>query len=259
MKSSLLSRKNSRASRNGPVGRGFADSDPRLTRGDLEGRLQSMREELAAAVAELELETMRQTQRELEESRERYIDLYDFAPVGYLSLDRAGIIRSINLTGAHLLGYDRKFLIDRALLPLVASSDRRKFLHHLQRLRDGAEHVTTELQLFAKDKPPVPVQIISLRPGRGRLSQNFRSVIWDLTERKRSEAAIRAKETQFQLITNIAPVMLARCGRNLGYQFVNAAYAKFIGLPATQIVGQSLPEVLGKEAFAAISPHVDTV
>jgi len=50
---------------------------------------------------------MREAQRELEISRQRYADLYDLAPVGYLSLTRSGGIREINLAGARMLGMGR--------------------------------------------------------------------------------------------------------------------------------------------------------
>ena len=47
---------------------------------------------------------MRQKQTELEASRNRYVDLYDFAPVGYLTLNATGMIEEINITAVRLLG-----------------------------------------------------------------------------------------------------------------------------------------------------------
>src|SRR5262245_66363304 len=71
----------------------------------------------------------------MEASRAHYADLYDFAPVGFASLDRAGIVRDINLTGAHVLGHDRAGLLGLPVLPLVAKPDRAKWLKHLASLR----------------------------------------------------------------------------------------------------------------------------
>src|SRR3989338_4480824 len=59
---------------------------------------------------EMQNDTLRQTQLDLEESRDRYMDLYDFAPIGYLTLTRGGLIREVNLTGALLLGMERNKL-----------------------------------------------------------------------------------------------------------------------------------------------------
>ncbi len=66
------------------------------------------RRELVAKIEEL-----RRAQDEQEASRNKYAFLYDFAPVGYFTFDRDGGIRSVNLTGVHLLGVERSDLIER--------------------------------------------------------------------------------------------------------------------------------------------------
>ncbi|MDO9309211.1 MAG: PAS domain-containing sensor histidine kinase, partial [Deltaproteobacteria bacterium] len=53
---------------------------------------------------ELQIEELRLANSELEASRNKYALLYDFAPVGYFTFDRDGGIRTVNLTGASLLG-----------------------------------------------------------------------------------------------------------------------------------------------------------
>ena len=60
---------------------------------------------------EMQNEAMRQTQQALEESRDRFIDLYEFAPVGYVTLDPQGLIWEANLTGARLLGREKHRII----------------------------------------------------------------------------------------------------------------------------------------------------
>ncbi len=71
--------------------------------------MQRLVQELQIHQIELEMqnEELKQARDEAEAERERYLDLYDFAPVGYFTLDRDGVIRQMNLTGARLLGLER--------------------------------------------------------------------------------------------------------------------------------------------------------
>ena len=62
---------------------------------------------------ELQNEELRRAQIALEESRNRYRALYEFAPVGYLTLTGEGLIAEINRIGATLLGAECKDLINR--------------------------------------------------------------------------------------------------------------------------------------------------
>ena len=63
---------------------------------------------------------------------ETYTDLYDFAPVGYFSIDEAGVILEANLTSAALLGVVRSRLINRRLLPYVSPASRPDVLAYLK-------------------------------------------------------------------------------------------------------------------------------
>jgi PAS domain S-box-containing protein len=80
-----------------------------------------------------------------------------------------------------------------------------------------------------------------------------------VTERKRTEEDLRAKEKQLQLVTDTTPVALAQCSRELQYRFVNRAYADFFGLTPDQIVGKNVPEFMGQQAYETVRPHVETV
>lgn len=93
---------------------------------------ETLLHELQACQIELEMkkEELRQAQVELEKSRDRCVDFYDFAPVGYLTIDHEGMIDEINLTGATLLRADRNKLSHHHFAPFVAAEDRDRWHHH---------------------------------------------------------------------------------------------------------------------------------
>ena len=135
-----------------------------------------------------------ETQRALEESRDRYVDLYDFAPIGYMTISPSGMIREINLTGATLLGRDRNRIVGLPFNVFVTSADKPTFSEHLTQCRQ-IEHggVLTELTLMTAT--PTVVQLVTRRH-RGSTSQEpvFLTAIIDITARKTLERERREAE-----------------------------------------------------------------
>src|SRR4030065_558147 len=73
---------------------------------------------------EMQNDALRQSQISLEEANRKYSDFYDFAPVGFLTLDESGIIREVNLTAASQLGVNRRHLVDKPFRFYIAAEDR---------------------------------------------------------------------------------------------------------------------------------------
>ena len=92
--------------------------------------------ELQVHQVELEMQNAELTEARdrMELLVEKYTDLYDFAPVGYFSLDASGRIMEANLTGAALLGAERSRLMNQPLQRFVAAESRAGFLNFLQRV-----------------------------------------------------------------------------------------------------------------------------
>ena len=96
--------------------------------------VQSLIHEQQVHQIELEMqnEELRRVQNELKEARNKYSDLYDFAPIGYFTFDKNGLILEVNLTGANKLGVERSFLIKKPFSLYVAFSSRNVFYLHLR-------------------------------------------------------------------------------------------------------------------------------
>jgi PAS domain S-box-containing protein len=163
--------------------------------------LQRVVHELQVHQEELEAqnEELRETQQLLEASRDRYADLYDFAPIGYTTLDGQGHIREINLTGATILGRERSRLLGTLFSVAVAKGDLNAFHGHLRRCQQGRGPVTTELTLAVRDRDPVPVQLHSV-PIVDLTGQTtmYRTAITDITARKQAEKILRLAHDQLE-------------------------------------------------------------
>src|SRR5688572_25847104 len=99
--------------------------------------------ELRVHQIELELQNdeLRRTQVELEESRTRYFELYDLAPVAYLTIGQKGLVERANLTAAALLDVGRNSLVKQPWTRFVFSEDQDiYFRHRMQLFSSGAPH-----------------------------------------------------------------------------------------------------------------------
>jgi signal transduction histidine kinase len=156
---------------------------------------QKLLHELQVHQIELEMqnEELRQARDEAEAALEKYTDLYDFAPVGYATLDGAGIIRGINLTAAALLGKERLLLIGRSFAPFVAS--RPSLNAFLGRAIASQGKEACELALVDNGREP---RIVRMEAVAGTSGQECRVAILDITERKRIEEEVRRLNKQLE-------------------------------------------------------------
>ncbi|MFO1433083.1 MAG: ATP-binding protein [Candidatus Competibacteraceae bacterium] len=155
--------------------------------------------ELQVHQTELELQNqeLREAQQALEASRDRYADLYDFAPVGYVSLTGTGIIKEINLTAATLLGKQRLRLLEYPFNRFVADAERQKFFRHLLRCQTEG-WASTELTLLGKNGPLHQVQLYSTQVQDQTQDFLYRTAITDITELKQAEEALRQAQAELE-------------------------------------------------------------
>ena len=157
--------------------------------------IRNLIHELQVHQIELEMqnEELRRAQAELEESRHRYYDLYDLAPVGYFGLDRKGLFSEVNLTGADLLGAERRYLIGKQFGRFVAPDYQDTFYFHSKQIfEEGHRKHTCELKLVKRDGTSFYGQLESMAVEDGDGNYNrFRTTVTDITERKIAEEALQ--------------------------------------------------------------------
>jgi two-component system, sporulation sensor kinase E len=153
------------------------------------------RRKIPAEQIELEakVDELRSSQEELEASRNKYALLYDFAPVGYFTFDREGVIRSVNLFGVRLLGVERGELINRPFEQFVADEERFAFSKFIRTVFADQGKETCRLRLTG-EKQPQYVRIEAMATASG---DECLAVLMDITEKKRAEQAL--SESQYNL------------------------------------------------------------
>ena len=162
---------------------------------------ERLSQELSTHQVELEAQNqaLRESQQLVEEALDRYSDLYDFAPVGYVTLDRQGRVREINLTGATMLGDERKDLVGKPLIPLLQTDCRYAFQQHLKRVFETGERVVGELLLDGGKGTIRNISIASIVISHGpETGQACRTVLVDSTLIKEKETELTQSRQLFR-------------------------------------------------------------
>jgi len=147
--------------------------------------------EVHQAELESQNDALGRTRAEVETVLEMYADFYDYAPVGYLAIDREGAIRSINLTGSKLLGRESTHLNGRQFQLFVTEASRPVLALFLDTVFTSHSKETCEVSLLRDGGAQVSVQIEAVSAASGK---ECRMVLIDVSERKRAEQALKKVE-----------------------------------------------------------------
>ncbi|MDA1231292.1 MAG: PAS domain-containing protein, partial [Planctomycetota bacterium] len=169
-----------------------------------EGDLRRLQHELEVHQIELEMQNdeLHSAQAKIEAGLERYIDLFDFAPVSFFNLSADGTIHLVNLTGASLLGVKRGELLNRRFGLFVAMHDRSNFSDFLDSVFASESRQVCELSLLSADDLPIIVRIKATRSDNGN---ECRLALMDITDRCKAERKLAASEVHLRTILNTEP------------------------------------------------------
>ncbi len=158
--------------------------------------IQRLLHELGVHQIELEMQNdeLRRAQLELEASRSRWIELYESAPVGYLTVGPAGEIRQLNLCAANMLGRARGELLKQPFTKFIFSEDQDTFYLLSQKLLLADDQPSCELRLAAADGKPVWTQLATTAAHDPDGSRELRIALIDITTRKLFEASVQSQK-----------------------------------------------------------------
>lgn len=141
---------------------------------------------------EMQNEELQRAQTELASSQAKYFDLYELAPVGYLSVDSSHIVREANLTVGILLNCSRNKLLDRNMLLLIEPSSRSMFMQHVKKAFASDHTETCEIQLQRSPEPALwcrlDSKVIEHKP---HVSQ-VRIIVTDISKTKITELELKS-------------------------------------------------------------------
>ena len=130
-------------------------------------------------------------------------------------------------------------------------------LDHVRQCAGEHREVTSELRLASKSGQAITAQLHSI-PIEGPAEETLcKTAITDITERKRTEEALRDSENELRLIMDSVPTLIAFVDSDCRYRRVNETYERWFGLAREEIEGRHIGEVLGEAAWKAIQPHAE--
>jgi PAS domain S-box-containing protein len=194
-------------------------------------------EELHTYQIELEMqnEELRLAQADLERSRARYFDLYDLAPVGYVTLDDEGAVIEMNVRAGTLLAAPRAALEGRSFSRLIGAEDQDTYYLSRKRLLKTQEPQFCELRMVPLAAPPFWARLeMSLGMERTR-ELVCRIVIVDITERKAAELQAQESERQLRQQANAMPQIVWTSAPGGEVDYYNERWYEYTGFASDQL------------------------
>jgi len=232
-----------------------ADRIARENTAAMAGQLESMSpedmrrtlHELHVHQIELEMqnEELRRTQVELAASKASYVDLYDFAPVGYLTVSGKGLIVKANLPAADMLGVGRSTLLGARFSQFILPED--QDIYYLQRksLSTSNKPLSCELRLLRDDARRFWVRLESTAAPDAEGLPGARIAISDVTAEKQQEEALERTQAELKAIYDHTPILLCQLDEDRRILFANPAFLAFTATSAAVPAFGTFGEVLG--------------
>jgi formate hydrogenlyase transcriptional activator len=147
---------------------------------------------------EMQNEELRRVQVELEAARSRYFDLYDLAPVGYVTLSEQGLIWEANLTAAQMLGLDRRALVKQPIARFILKEDQDIYYRQHKLLLETGALQECELRMAKKDGTEFWAHLEASAAQEAADTPEYRMVMSDITERIRLAGALQEAHNELE-------------------------------------------------------------
>lgn len=197
--------------------------------------VQDLIQELTAHQTEVarQNEELQRSRPELEASLKLYIDLFNFAPVGYFNLDNRGLIITANITGCDILGISRAELEKVPFTNFIEARYQDRFYAHLREIAQTGSRRSSEMEMRRKDRNIFYAQIQTVPVFDGQ-RMIYRVSVTDMTEHKRAEDLLKL----FALIVENSVDAIFSTDRELRLRTWNKAAENQYGWHAPEVIGR---------------------
>ena len=201
--------------------------------------------ELQVQQIELELqnEELREAQLKLEDSRHRYFDLYNFAPVGYFTLNKEGIISDVNLAGAALLDVEKLYLNNTPFIKYITPDHQNKFHHLIMKVLETGTKQSIEIKLLKANNPfYANLETINVTDEHGNFKE-FRITVTDINDLINTGKALKDSEERYrEIFYNNHVVMLLIDPDSGNILDANPAASTFYGYTFDELIKMKISD-----------------
>ena len=171
---------------------------------------------------EMQNEELRRAHLELEKARDKYSDLYDFAPVGYFTISEQGTILEVNLTAASMLGVERALLFGKPFSRFITNDTQDIFYSYRRRLLEEVAPQTAEIKLLKKDGSEFHAELkCSVVQDEKGDSSRFRMAVSDISERKRADDELKKAHNELEKRVEERTSELAKANEQLNLEITD--------------------------------------
>ena len=203
---------------------------------------------------EMQNEELKRAQLALEESRDKYVDLYDFAPVGYFTFTPGALIAEVNLTGAALLGVERQKLKNGRFRRFVAPEDLDRWDRHIVSVLQHREKQSCDLMLkregggtFHARFDSIRLDLLTEKVGVSGGTPMVRTAVSDITERKKAEQIIEEARAYAESIVETMREPLIVLDTDLKVISANRSFCQTFKVNHKEIQGRFIYDLGNRE------------
>lgn len=205
---------------------------------------------------------VRALERALLESEARSRAVVENAVEGIVTSNEEGIIDSFNLAAQRMFGYSLDEIVGQnvtRLMPEPYAGEHHGYLkRYLSTGQAGIIGMGREVLGKRKDGSTFPMALsVSEFVLDGK--RFFTGMVRDVTESRRAERQIRESEERLSLMTDSLPVLISFVDAEQRYQFNNATYENWFGIPKDSLKGRHVRDVIGAQAYESVRGHIEAV